>query len=210
MSDADVFFEDPEENLYKRINNVADDVDAEMTLILGDDVYPLTQFWDMQAALINSPVFSWKEYQNPNSFTYMFVHREWRLLQGYTITERFPFWFADSWLAENFIMTTDCAIVHLEHLVLGGQRGKTKQLRDLKFWFEYFEATRCIRIQESERMKKDKVDPVIIKSFEEVDETHHPKLQLYEDYHGTPGDIVSPRYLKLKKEAELWMKEHCV
>jgi hypothetical protein len=205
---VDMKIESPNQNLYARINKLADEEDCELTAIINDDVHPLTQHWDYLASMINSPVFSWKELNNPTSGNYPFFNRTWREACGYCFCDKFPFWFADSWLGEVFMMSTDCILPIIDALVLGGKRNPTRGLANLKFWFEFYQATRPLRIKEAEEIKGENIADHFVKIWEQCDNVNLQRCEEYGQYHEEKIPTTSPRHAIAKAAAEKWMKEN--
>jgi predicted O-methyltransferase YrrM len=199
---------DLDANLNRFINVLADDEDGELTMVLCDDVLPLTPGWDYLAAMIKSPLFAWKELNNPMSFTYPCVQKVWRQLTGYVLCDRFPFWFADAWHAEVFQMTMDCPVPIIDSLVLGGRRGKTRGFRDLPFWLDYWIATRKVRIAEAEKIKGNEIDHSMLDAFKTIDQIHRTNMQQYNRWHQPPESPPSQRYLDAHREALEWLADN--
>jgi hypothetical protein len=192
-------------NLYARVNAVAEANDDECSVIVNDDVFPLTHHWDRLAALINCPVFCWQEQAMPSQANYPFIHRLWRKKQGYISNDLFPFWFADSWLNEVFIMAVGQPIPIIEPLKLGGIRGKTKCLRDLRFWFNFYARTRHIRVNEAMAIRGSEINMDVIKEFEKFDALHLANAKLYTDISMVPNSQPSRRYVLAKQRAEMML-----
>jgi hypothetical protein len=198
----------PDKNLYARINKLADEEDAQLTAIINDDVHPLTQHWDYLAAMINSPVFAWKELNNPTSGNYTFLSMDWRHACGYCFCDKFPFWFADSWLGEVFMMSTDCILPIIDGLVLGGKRNPTRGLANLRFWFEYYQSTRPLRRKEAEKIKGEKISEVFDDVFEEWDKKCLQRCEEYGKYHAEKIPTTSERHAIALANAKNWMIEN--
>ena len=195
-------------NLNRFINNLSDEEDGELTMVLCDDVLPLTTHWDWSASLIKSPLFGWKELNNPNSFTYPCIQKIWRELTGYVLCDRFPFWFADSWHAEVFQMAMDVPVPIIDGLVLGGRRGVTRGFRDLPFWLDYWIATRKERIAEAKKIKGGEIDRRVIDGFEMIDQIHRQNMEQYNQWHQPPESPPSERYLAALAEANEWLNDN--
>lgn len=72
---------------------------------------------------------------------------------GYFVNPHFVFWFSDSWLDEISHMVMRRETVDINMGPQGGERGKTNNLRDLKFWHSFFHETRPDRQEEAERIR---------------------------------------------------------
>src|SRR5207245_7883120 len=66
----------------------------------------------------------------------------WVELTGQLYPTHFPFWFIDTWVDETYSFVTGNTIPIVSNLMLTGKRGKTRRLRDLQFWWQYFTALR--------------------------------------------------------------------
>jgi hypothetical protein len=89
----------------------------------------------------------WIEAGDPQNTSYMFITSAMKAALGGTILpEYFPYWFSDIWLAEvhHFAFGTRPPLIN--GLALGGRRGQTRGLRDLRMWMDLFTQTRVERI----------------------------------------------------------------
>lgn len=120
-----------------------------------DDAWPLAFKWDaLLAAAIKIPAFSWQECNDPQNATYPVLSHRWLEAVGRFYPEHFPFWFADTWIAEVYSLAFAKPIGVVNQLPMAGRRGQTQGMRDLAFWFEFFAATRTERIEEAGKIAK--------------------------------------------------------
>jgi hypothetical protein len=63
----------------------------------------------------------------------------------------FPYWFIDMWLDELAMMTGRMVWVDVAIGSCGGERGKTRGLRDVRFWNQFFDLTRPLREAQADR-----------------------------------------------------------
>lgn len=143
--------------LFKRINEVCGAFSAEVYCQINDDVYPLTQHWDamFQGLSEQLPAFAWQEKNDSANATYIAITERWRKAIGRMYPEYFPFWFVDTWLLEVHLLAFAKPIGVINQLQLGGKRGKTRNMRDLGFWFRMFVATRGERIEEAKTLARE-------------------------------------------------------
>lgn len=127
----------------------------DLALFTGDDTVPLTHHWDRRMADLAArglPAFAWLEANDPDNCTYWCTTRRWHDAVGRACPELFPYWFNDTWVAEQHLLAFGQHI-HVEpDLVMGGRRGTTREMREVGFWFDVFAATRPQRIAEADRI----------------------------------------------------------
>ena len=126
--------------LHARINNVVRvlviDLYVDAVTFIADDTFPLAMNWDARiAGGIEQGLcaFAWQELNDPQNVTYPVLSRIWLKTLGYAFPEWFPFWFADTWIASVHQLAFAKSFPIVQNLSLGGKRGKTRGLRDLKF-----------------------------------------------------------------------------
>lgn len=133
-----------------RFNQVIEAHPADVYMQACDDAFPLAFQWDkLMAGAKDIPAYSWQECNDPSNATYLVISDRWKQAVGRFYPEYFPFWFADTWVAEVFTLAFAKPIGVVNQLQMGGKRGKTQGMRDLAFWFEFFAETRVERIAEA-------------------------------------------------------------
>ena len=196
-------------------NEAAQGVHADAYAMLGDDVFPLCQHWDEGIRILigehDIPAFCWTEVSNPNNHTYPVLSSKWVEAVGTITSGHFPFWFDDTWLAEVYELSFGQPMPIVADMRVGGKRGKTQGLRDLSFWFEFFDATRSERIEWSGRIAKAfgvERDPGALC---DIIARHHQRTveQLgrcaeYEEKFGTTQP-PSDQYMNVKMLANQWL-----
>ena len=123
---------------------------ADIYMQACDDSFPLAFHWDrLMVGAQQIPAYSWQECNDPSNATYLVISETWRAAVGRFYPEYFPFWFADTWIAEVYTLAFAKPIGVVNQLQMGGKRGRTQGMRELRFWFEFFAATRIERMAEA-------------------------------------------------------------
>lgn len=137
-----------------RVNEAMVKYPADIYSQVVDDGFPLTQHWD---ALLHGakdiPAFCWQEANDPTNATFLVITEKWRQTTGRFYPDYFPYWFADTWIAEVFNLAFGKPIGIINQLRMGGKRGTTTGMRDLEFWFRFFAFTRTERIAEAQLIR---------------------------------------------------------
>lgn len=196
----------------KRINQLVRDIPLKDYYVsLCDDMIPITSCWnyilteEMECNLLGS----WTEEGDPHNFTYPIFSKGWVECFNRLYPEYFPFWYSDSWCKEVHDLAFGVERNYLisDKLILKGNRGKTNQLRDVKFWFEFFSFTRNIRIEEADQLQNflgglyPKDRRPLLYSMKERDEAQLLNVNRYEERFGDNSE-PSKAYLEAKKVAE--------
>lgn len=138
-------------------NRLALCTDADAFCVMGDDVFVTSRNWDEGVSQFCKPgsvsVVAWTDTGSPNQPTYPIISRGWYSVAG-LYTDYFPFWFDDTWVAETWHFTSGSPIYISNQLIITSKHGKTKRMRDLKFWWNFFSATRGQRITKSIEIRK--------------------------------------------------------
>lgn len=200
-----------------RFNDAVKACPAEVYSQACDDSFPLAFHWDklLAGAVAQIPAFNWQECNDPTNATYPVLGSKWIEAVGRFYPEYFPFWFADTWIAEVFNLAFNKPIPVVNQLQMGGKRGHTQGMRDLAFWFDFFAATRIERIEEATRIAKaygftlnaqaDRVE--VLQRMREGDNFQRSRVPVYEAAFkanmGEPSDV----YKGAKFRAECWMAE---
>lgn len=176
---------------------------------LADDVLPLNVAWDtaIPMALEQTEVFCWNELSQPGHPTYpVFSKAYMEAAKFKPFPEWFPYWFIDTWMAEVYAMVFGRGVPVLRGLDLGGKRGKTRGLRDLRYWYEFFIATRKERMGEcrgiAEYFGRDPHYPY--DQFKEWDD-NVAQILTHEHLVATDDSIPAERYRRAKARADDWL-----
>lgn len=78
------------------------------------------------------------------------VTKGWAEGFGGLYPSHFPYWFVDMWLDELAMMTGRMVWVDVQMMSCGG-RGKTRGLRDVRFWNQFFDLTRPVREAQADK-----------------------------------------------------------
>ena len=200
--------------LNSRVNDVIAQHPADAYSSAVDDLFPLTQHWDaVYVAAKELPAYCWREMNDPGNATLLVISERWRKATGRYYPEYFPFWFADTWIAEVFMLAFGKLIPVIEGLSQGGKRGTTQGMRDLAFWFKFFAATRIERIEEAKRVceafgEKYVFRPEWLAKMENGDAFQLKKVPQFEAAfranQGQPSDV----YLQAKESAFKWLHDN--
>lgn len=208
-----------DKTLNARMNEVVGAFAAEVYCVLPDDGFPLTQGWDVILAGLQTqgvPAFAWQEKNDPGNPTFITITERWRLAVGRMFPEYFPFWFADTWIAEVHALAFAKGIGIVNQLQMGGKRGKTQGMRDLDFWFRFFAATRVERIAEAEAVAKEygftldvgRDRKEIMDAMQEADEKQLRRVPEYESIFGSHAEAATPLYVECLTKARQWIADN--
>lgn len=182
----------------------------DIALFTGDDTVPVTWHWDMvmaDRAPRSDGAFAWTEANDPDNCTYWVTTRAWHDAVGRACPEIFPYWFNDTWVAEQHLFAFGRPIPVDRELVMGGRRGTTREMREVAFWFQVFAATRPQRIAEAARIARavgrTAPDPAPMLAWCATwDEAQHASVPRYNAIFAADTVPPTPRYLRLRAEAE--------
>lgn len=207
-----------------RINEAAMMSTADLVSGAADDTFPLTQHWDgvMQTGFDQGfHAFSWQEANDPENQTLIVLSRKWLDCIGRFLPEYFPFWFGDTWIAEVHELAFAKPLPIVSDLQWGGRRGKTRGMRELKFWFEFFAATRIERLAEAQRVhgafsgyigadaKWNTVEAqASLTQMRERDAYQLSRVPHYEQLFGANEGEPTPFYTAMRGLAGEWLKHH--
>ncbi len=202
-----------EGSLHKRMNEAAAEGQADAVTTAGDDTFPLTQHWDgvIEAGISEGhPAFSWMEVNDPANTTNIVWSAKWLGAVGKMLPEWFPFWFGDTWQAEVHELAFLAPLPIVSNLQWGGKRGHTKGMRELAFWFEFFAATRKLRVGEARSLcfaygrpygpPQEMLDDMARRDAEQL-----KRVPEFEQAFGANQGEPSERYLTMKAAAEKWL-----
>lgn len=137
-------------------NFLSSQVEADVYLAHVDDAIPLARYWDEQIAryIAQNPALSWSDIELGNQAGYPIMSKAWLQANGGLCSEHFPFWFCDTWFEEVFQFTFNRKMLIPPNLAVGGKRGLTNNLRDLDFWWGFFNSTRRVRLLKAFELAK--------------------------------------------------------
>ena len=200
-----------------RFNDAIEACPAEVYMQACDDAFPLAFHWDvLLAGAAQIPAFSWQECNDPSNATYLAMSERWRAAVGRFYPEHFPFWFADTWIAEVYNLAFAEPIAIVNQLQMGGKRGHTQGMRELAFWFEFFAATRAERCAEAVAVAKahgfslnvERERAQQLQAMRAADAYQMGRVSVYEAAFKANLGEPSAMYKAAKFRAECWLAEH--
>lgn len=201
-----------------RFNDAMKLCPAEVYSQACDDSLPLAFHWDklLAGAIAQVPAFNWQECNDPANATYPVLSQRWIEAVGRFYPEYFPFWFADTWIAEVFNIAFAKPIPVINQLQMGGKRGSTQGMRDLSFWFQFFAATRIERIAEATAVAKafgftlnaQTERAEILQRLRDGDTYQRNRAPVYEQAFKANVGEPSEVYKAAKFKAECWMADY--
>lgn len=202
-----------------RVNDAVRACPGDLYSQIVDDCFPLTQHWDsIFAAARELPALCWQERNDPDNATFLIISEKWRQQTGRFYPEYFPFWFADTWLAEVYKLAFGAPIAVIQQLCMGGKRGTTQGMRDVEFWFKFFAYTRSERIAEAQMLAAAYGRPVNIRMsraqdialMEKADAWQLTQVQRYETMFKANLGEPTAIYKRCKEVAEEAMRPRLV
>jgi len=135
------------------INELAKAEPADAYCVLNDDVHCLSDYWDLSIEKAfedygENFVGAWGISDCPEAADYPIISSGWYKLAGKVYEERFPFWFSDRWLNDVHCFVTGENVKQLP-IKLVARKWRTQRMRDLYFWFRYYEFLEPLRIAEA-------------------------------------------------------------
>lgn len=182
----------------------------DLALFTGDDTVPVARHWDLRMAEVASAghgAWAWTEANDPTNCTYWVTTRRWHNAVGAACPLHFPFWFNDTWVAEQHLFAFGRPIFVDPHCVMAGRRGTTREMRDLAFWFRVFAATRPQRIAQAlsiaRAFNQQPLDPAPLLAWCHAwDAEQMARVPRYNEAFGADLVVPTPRYLRLRAQAE--------
>lgn len=207
--------------LNSRMNDACKAFPADAYYFAPDDGYPLTQHWDriFKAAHDQGlPAWCWLEHNAPGDATFICLSERWRQALGRAFPEYFPYWFADTWIAEVHLLCFAKPMALINQLAMGGKRGKTQGMRDLRFWLQFFAHTRAERIAEAEHLARafgftvsvERERSHFVRQLEQVDAEQMERADAMGQRFGADLGEPTPVYLAAKAKAEELMDRRIV
>ena len=134
--------------------------EAEVVIALPDDGIIATPHWDIICAQHFATVdprlgvLAWTESNSPNQATVLMCHRKWIEQTGF-LDERFPFWFADTAIAETYSFVTGQPLAPHPGLQFVCRPGNSNpRMRDMALWWTLFGTTRNDRLATAEKIRQ--------------------------------------------------------
>ncbi len=124
---------------------------ADYYMALGDDGFCMRTDWDAAICSVmhslNVEVASWTDLSIMGLPGCYIVTDKWLKACGHFFCAHFPYWFPDRWLWElsGYVFNVNPPIIST--LTLYIRQAATQNLRDLDFWWGFFNATRFLRLQ---------------------------------------------------------------
>jgi len=206
--------------LNVRMNEAAAQFPADAYFFCPDDGFPLEQHWDrifMAAHMQGLPTWCWQEKNDPGNPTFICATEKYRATLGRILPEYFPYWFADTWVAEVHLLCFGKPIPIVNQLGMGGKRGTTQGMRDLEFWFRFFAHTRPERMEEAKKLGRAHGFTVheherrhFIEQLEGNDARQLSAVARYEVTFEANKEPPSATYLAAKARAEEMMERRVV
>lgn len=114
---------------------------------------------------------------------------------GYFSIPYFPFWFADGWIDEISKMIQRRVTIEINMGPQGGDRGKTMNMHNLAFWFDFFCQLRDERREEAERIRRLIANPDSVEySVSKLREEEFIHNQVNRDYWITPEKLAEMQF----------------
>ncbi len=209
---ARTFIGPRDKTLNARMNEVYRQCPAELYSQVADDQFPMSLHWDqMMFACRNIPAFCWTEATDADNTTFLVTSHKWFEATGRYTTEHFPFWFADTWLAEVYRLAFGMPISVINQLLMGhGRRPETQGMRDLAFWFEFFAFTRDERVAEAKRVAQAFGEawtekPLELEQMHAWDKFQAERVPAYELQFRANVGVPTPMYVAAKAKAHALM-----
>lgn len=178
--------------------------------VIADKHLCLTRHWDECIRIVledqRQAGCRWNLITAPEE-TALIMSRKWYDLKKRVFPEYFPFWFAERWQMEVHTLAFGHGIPVVGDMPLAEPKLKTQGLRDLEFWFDFFSATRCMRLQEAMELcvifGKAPIDPTkILRDMTSGDAWQIPRIPMYYEDRGEVTDLPSPQYREARNRAE--------
>lgn len=181
-----------------------------------DDIIPLCDRWDTVVRVVaqDFPIFSWRQTISPTLPTYPTLTRQYyEAVSRALFPEWFPFWESDRWVWETYQLAFGKPMPLIENLWLGGKKSPTKNMREVDFWFEFYDATRNNRIKEAAGIRAHFPNTPafdldeIIKSQERIYAHHMSRAELYQKSNNPNPGPPSKEYLLAKARAVAYLAD---
>ena len=191
-------------------NDVCRNHPADAYCAIGDDTLCTGVDWDdaiANAVTTDPKGLWWWTCDGPRQCIYPVMSHGWYAAAGRFFTDLFPFWFDDVWLREVAVMVFGREIDRIPCARLVDTVTRTTRMYDLRFWDDFYQATRPARVAEARRIAEALGLPNIAHA---VRPQLGPNRKFREESEKTvelQGDVEppSPGYLAAKKHAETVM-----
>lgn len=153
-------YADREDTLGAKWNRCAAQVDAELYVIWADDITIVTPGWDEKLAaaadLFNGGVGFVFFGNIPGTLqTGIGITRRYMDYSGFFCPPYFPYWWCDTWADEMARFTGRVVQADVSATLLQEIAGKSRGVRDVVFWGNFFQKTRPIRKRVAERIIRE-------------------------------------------------------
>lgn len=139
------------------VNDMAEQMPADVYLSLGDDALCLTPNWDEKIAEAwranPKAVWWWHPKREDQPVLYAIVSHEWKQAAGKIFTDYFPFWYDDLWLLSLWILAAEGPMLTLDIEIMDCPR-VTHRMRDLRFWHEFYISMAPERVRQAKSIAK--------------------------------------------------------
>lgn len=200
-------------------NKLAAHIKSDIYSCMIDDAFPITPHWDKAMAEMASQyeAFTWHEVSAPTNCGYPTCTKAWLDKVGYIVPEHFPYWFCDSWFAELVWFTKNTGVPVSHSLALYSKQEATQNMRDLGFWWKFFNATRPLRVLEAHKIAggnmsiedftASRLKWIALGEARDSEFIGKPRLADIEAKRGVLGE-PSARYLAAKVRAEKFLVDN--
>lgn len=200
--------------LARKMNQLAAEARGEWLMPLANDMIVTALDWPERIFAVidhlRSPaILHVDDPLHPGFTTLPILHRGQIEVSKFFAAPWFPFWFTDTWWDEiaEFLgnrIAIDIGLTNPEG------RGKSHVLRDLKFWAEFFEATRPLRLQAAMAMlppqEHHRIAVRARQARAKVAHIRHPSfIAEWEGKAEVSTPVLDERYTHAKAEAETFL-----
>lgn len=213
-----------EDALGQKYNRCAAGIDADVFVLWADDVITTTEGWDEKLDEVA------KLFTDGIGIIYfgkiegvlqpgIAVTRKMMDAMGFFCVPYFPYWWHDTWIDEIGRMADRILSVDIKMELLQGMAGKSRGVREILFWAEFFDRMRDERRRVAENIIREGNDQpwrkVQVRSrIRQVEQwVNHrnsilrdPKEAARLEKHYSFDAPADDRYLRLKAKAEEMMK----
>lgn len=201
-------------SLGTMVNQMALDVPGDVYCSLCDDVLVRTEGWDQKIAEAwearQDGVWWWKTSEERPA-TYAIVSEKWRAASGRIFTDHFPFWWDDLWLLKVWMLASEGPWLHVDAW-LEDRPAATQNMRDLRFWADFYISHKGARLAEADRIRKALGWPrtLDVRRFSDEVDRLSPEFEAtcetIEEQQGEASKPAPDCYLRSKARAEATME----
>jgi len=144
--------------LGRKVNQLAAKARGDILMMFANDMAVRADDWHERVIaavdLGSARVFCLDDPLNAGFASFPVLRRDVVDTVGFMAAPWFPFWFTDTWWDEIGELCGEVRPIEVGLEYLDG-RGGTMAMRDLKFWAEFFEATRGMRVDAARKLGAD-------------------------------------------------------